>query len=137
MGKWDKFKNVFVLKWYSIVLSIGSIAFGFYLNEHPFMLESSNEYEVLSRIFGSAVFANAFIIFSASKLICIVFDWRKGKLISLSLLIALWTLFGVGFFIQFLNGITNGGWILVGIIVGQALGIIQRSDFHKGDVADE
>lgn len=120
------------------MLSIGSIVFGLYLNKYPFVIENANEYEVIGRIFGSELFANAFIVLGVSKLLCIHFNWRKGRLIALSLLIALWALFGVGFYIQYQNGNNNAGWIFVAIIVAQSWGITQRNVFtKKGDCSNE
>lgn len=126
----NRLRTILVLKWYSTWLSIGSIAFGFYLYNYPLTISQKTSYEVITNILSSEWLALAFIVASLAKLLFIGIDYGKGKLLALSALIFLWTLVTVGFFLQHINGFPNGGWILTGVIVIQAWGISQRGNFH-------
>lgn len=126
-----KLKTVIILKWYSVCLSIGSIAFGMYLHSYPFTINASVSYEIITNILRSDWLALLLIGFSLLKLLFIGIDYPKGRLIALSGLIFLWTLVAVGFYIQHINGHTNSGWIICAIIVFQAMGISQRGNFNR------
>lgn len=126
-----KLKTVIILRWFSVCLSLGSIGYGLYLQSYPFTVNESASYAIVTNILSSNFLAGLLVIFGLLKLIFVFTGHQKGLLIALSGLIFLWTLVTIGFFVQFLNGVINSGWILGLIIVTQAWGISQRGNFRE------
>ena len=127
----NKLKRVVVLKWYSICLAIGSIAYGMYLQIYPISISHNVSYEIITNVLGSDWLASLLIIFGLCKLLFIGINHDRGRLLALSVFIFLWTLVAVGFYIQHINGHINSGWIVCAIIILQAMGISQRGNFNR------
>lgn len=88
------FFEVLVLKWDAVMVSLVSIFYGSFLIIHPQLLDNTEVYDILSEIFTSQAFGIAFITLGMMKILSIVFNSRWLKIISISLLVGIWILFG-------------------------------------------
>lgn len=114
-----KLKEIFIFKFDSVVLTIGSFCMGFSLFSFPSILTTYKVYEVIMNIFDNRVIGGAFMLLAISKLLGIVFNWKWVKKLSLKGLLFLWLLFLIAFLI---TPPPNTIWILALVCVILAVG---------------
>lgn len=90
----SEFFKILLLKWDAVTVAIVSMWYGSVLIRYPALLDNSRAYYILSLIFNSYTFGTLFILIGITKLLSILFDSKWLKIISISLLVGLWVLFG-------------------------------------------
>lgn len=119
-------KSIFFMtllkKWDAIVVSLVSLAYGHTLFVRPGLIENASVYEPLSQIFNGRTFGCLFMVLGIAKLVSIIFNLKILKVVSVSLLVGIWMLFGITLFqVEVTNTvyIHSFGWALVsfGIVV--------------------
>lgn len=95
-SRWQM-KNIIILKWDSLVLSIVSVIYGLQLLLHPSILQEYRVYQLVDNLFDYRAISAVFMILGFLKTIGIVINSKKLKHTVLILLTFFWTLFGVSF----------------------------------------
>ncbi|MDT2697483.1 hypothetical protein P7E43_10450 [Enterococcus gallinarum] len=90
-------KNIIILKWDSLVLSIASVFYGLQLLLHPEILQEYRVYQLVDELFDYRAISAVFMILGFLKILGIVINNKKLKHTVLVLLTFFWTLFGVSF----------------------------------------
>lgn len=90
----SEFFRILLLKWDAVTVSLVAICFGGFLILHPQLLDKSETYEILSYLFTSKVFGILFLLIGFSKILSIVINSKILKILSISLLVGMWILFG-------------------------------------------
>lgn len=110
------FFRTLLRKWDAVTVSMVAATFGMFLIREPQVLNNAETYDIVSEIFTSYWFGIAFIIIGVVKIVSIWFNITWLKILSISLLVGLWTLFGVSLI---LNDTVNSiyihcfGWALI------------------------
>lgn len=104
-----KMKDIFIFKFDSVVLTIGSFLMGYSLFFFPSILGTYNVYEMIRDIFDNRIIGIAFMFLALSKFLGIVFNWGWVKRFALKGLLFLWLLFLISFI---LTPPPNTIWIL-------------------------
>lgn len=112
-------KDIFIFKFDSVVLTVGSFLMGFSLFFFPSILGTYKVYEIIRDIFDNQIIGFAFMFLAMSKFLGILFNWRLVKKIALKGLLFLWLLFLISFLI---TPPANTIWILALVCVILALG---------------
>ena len=86
--------KVLLLKWDAVTVSLVSIWYGTVLIRFPALLDNYKLYDILTDIFNSKTFGCLFIVIGVSKILSVIFNSKWLKIISISLLVGLWILFG-------------------------------------------
>lgn len=120
-------KGIILFKWDAIVASIVSVVYGLQLFLSPQLLNAYQAYEVISYLLDSKVFGVAFIVLGALKTYAIFRNNTTIKLVSISLLGALWMFFLVGFI---LSPVANSLWVLPLTMFLLCLGIALKEWTH-------
>lgn len=89
-----------VLKGDSFILSVGTILYGLQLLIHPRILTTYEVYQILNGMFDERIISILFIALGLLKIIGLVYDLKKIKRISLSLMAGLWLIFSVTFILS-------------------------------------
>lgn len=108
--------RILILKWDAISLCLVAGGLGVFLIQNPQVLDYAEAYEILSKIFTSQVFGIIFISLASMKLLSVIFDWLWLRILSISLLVGIWVLFGSALFqTDALNSvwIHSFGWALI------------------------
>ena len=92
-------KNIIILKWDSLVLSIVSVLYGSMLLIYPQILQGYRVYDLIDDIFDNYFIGTVFIILGCLKLLGIWINNKKIKHTSLILLATVWSVFSVSFLI--------------------------------------
>lgn len=90
-------KNIIILKWDSLVLSIVSVLYGLQLLLHPEILQEYRVYQLVDELFDYRAISAVFMILGFLKILGIVINNKKLKHTVLVLLTFFWTLSGVSF----------------------------------------
>lgn len=94
-----RMKNIIILKWDSLVLSIVSVLYGSMLLIYPQILQGYRVYDLIDDVFDNYFIGTVFIILGCLKLIGIWINNKKIKHTSLILLATVWSVFSVSFLI--------------------------------------
>lgn len=97
-SRWQM-KNIIILKWDSLVLSIVSVLYGSMLLIYPQILQGYRVYDLIDDIFDNYFIGTVFIILGCLKLLGIWLNNKKIKHTSLILLATVWSVFSVSFLI--------------------------------------
>lgn len=114
-----KLRDIFIFKFDSIVLVIGSFLMGITLFSFPSILSTYRVYSMISNIFDNRVIGVAYMVLAICKLLGVIFNLRMFKKVSLKGLLFLWLLFLIAFL---LTPPPNTIWILALICVVLAIG---------------
>lgn len=90
-------KNLIILKWDSLVLSVVSILYGMMLLFYPQILQGYRVYDLIDEIFDNQFIGAVFIILGLLKLVGIWINNKKIKHGSLIMLATVWSVFSVSF----------------------------------------
>lgn len=99
LESWWQMKNIIILKWDSLVLSIVSVLYGSMLLIYPQILQGYRVYDLIDDIFDNYFIGAVFIILGCLKLLGIWINNKKIKHTSLILLATVWSVFSVSFLI--------------------------------------
>lgn len=89
---------VLLRKFDAITVSLVALGIGWFLISNPQVLDYSETYDILSKIFTSQVFGVLFMIVGITKIGSIIFDSTFFKVVSISCMVGLWLLFGAALF---------------------------------------
>lgn len=117
--------QLIILKWDSFVLAIGSMLYGIQLYVYPNILQDYKVYQLIREMFDHRFIGLIFVIFGLLKLIGVITNNQRIKVISVRVLIFLWLLFMVSFLI---TPPPNTVWIMGLMGASLGLGIIIREE---------
>ena len=118
-----KLRDVIILRWNSIIISLTSIVYGSWLLIHPDILKDYTMYEVINQMFNSHFICFAFIFCGMLKLLGILINSKALKKVSIFALSFLWMMFGVSFA---LATISNTVWIFAFSIALLSFGVAMK-----------
>lgn len=120
-------KEIILLKWDALVVSLISSIYGIQLIASPQLLDGYRAYDVISYLFDSKTFGIAFIVLGVLKIISIYKNNIKLKSLSISLLGGLWIFFFTGFV---LSPVANSLWVLPLAMFLSCIGITLKEWSH-------
>lgn len=124
-----KFKEHIVYYYYSYLLALTSIAYGWKLVIHPEILQTYRVYQKIRDVFDHRFIGVFFLLLGASYAIATVFDFKKIKRILLPVFSFIWTFFSFSFI---LSEPPNTVGILTLCVALIGFGVSLRGDFKNG-----
>lgn len=100
MNKYQKFKEILILKRASVIVIVGSFLYGMQLFRHPEILDQYRVYAMIRELFDGREIGLVFVLLSLIKAYGIVTNSRFAKTISRTSLMFLWFLFLGAFLIS-------------------------------------
>lgn len=113
---------------YSMLLSIGSIAYGIQLTRHPSILRTFSIYQTIVSVLNYRLVGLVFIVLGILKLVGLVFNIQKLRRYSLVAFTYIWSFFGISLLF---SEPKNTVWVLSGIMAVLSLVIADRGDFSE------
>ena len=114
MRKWQKFKEILILKRASVIVIVGSFLYGMQLFRHPEILDQYRVYAMIRELFDGRQIGLSFVILSLIKAYGVFTNSRFAKTISRTVLMFLWCLFLGAFLI---SPPPNTVWIFAFVMV--------------------
>ena len=114
MRKWQKFKEILILKRASVIVIVGSFLYGMQLFRHPEILDQYRVYAMIRELFDGRQIGLSFVILSLIKAYGVFTNSRFSKTISRTVLMFLWCLFLGAFLI---SPPPNTVWIFAFVMV--------------------
>ena len=114
MNKYERFKEIILLKRASVIVIVGSFLYGMQLFRHPEILDQYRVYEMIRELFDGRQIGLVFVILALIKAYGIATDSRFAKTFSRTVLMFLWCLFLGAFLI---SPPPNTVWILAFVMV--------------------
>ena len=124
-----RIKEHIVFYYYSYLLALTSIAYGWQLTVHPEILQTYKVYQNIRDVFDHRFIGVFFMVFGVLYAIATILDFKRIKRMILPLFSFIWTFFGFSFI---LTEPPNTVWAFT---LGMALlsfGISIRGDFKNG-----
>ena len=125
----QKTKEHLVHYYFSYLLSVTSIAYGWKLVVHPEILQTYKVYQNIRDVFDHRFIGVFFILLGASYTISTVFDFKRIKRLLLPVFSFIWTFFSFSFII---SEPPNTVGLLTLSIALLGFGISLRGDFKDG-----
>lgn len=125
----QKIKEHIVYYYYSYLLALTSIAYGWKLVIHPEILQTYRVYQKIRDVFDHRFIGVFFLLLGASYAIATVFDFRKIKRLLLPVFSFIWTFFSFSFI---LSDPPNTVGILTLCVALVGFGVSLRGDFKDG-----
>ena len=114
MNKFQRVKEIILLKRASVIVIVGSFLYGMQLFRHPEILDQYRVYAMIRELFSGRQIGLAFVILALVKAYGVFTDTRFAKTLSRTLLMFLWSLFLGAFLI---SPPPNTVWILAFVMV--------------------
>ena len=114
MNRFQRFKEIILLKRASVIVIVGSFLYGMQLFRHPEILDQYRVYAMIRELFSGRQIGSIFLILSLIKAYGVVTNSRFAKTISRTSLMFLWCLFLGAFLI---SPPPNTVWILAFVMV--------------------
>ena len=114
MNKYQRFREIILLKRASVIVVVGSFLYGMQLFRHPEILDQYRVYAMIRELFSGRQIGLVFVILALVKAYGVFTDSRFAKTISRTVLMLLWCLFLGGFLI---SPPPNTVWILAFVMV--------------------
>ena len=114
MNKFQRFKEIILLKRASVIVIVGSFLYGMQLFRHPEILDQYRVYAMIRELFSGRQIGFAFVILALVKAYGVFTDSRFAKTISRTALMFLWSLFLGAFLI---SPPPNTVWVLAFVMV--------------------
>ena len=124
-----KIKEHIVYYYYSHLLALTSIAYGWKLVIHPEILQTYRVYQKIRDVFDHRFIGIFFILLGASYAIATVFDFKRIKRLLLPVFSFIWTFFSFSFI---LSEPPNTVGILTLCVALMGFGVSLRGDFKNG-----
>lgn len=124
-----KIKEHIVYYYYSYLLALTSIVYGWKLIVHPEILQTYKVYQNIRDVFDHRFIGVFFLLLGASYAIATVFDFKKIKRILLPVFSFIWTFFSFSFI---LSEPPNTVGILTLCVALIGFGVSLRGDFKDG-----
>ena len=125
----QKIKEHIVYYYFSYLLSLTAMAYGWKLVIHPEILQTYRVYQKIRDVFDHRFIGVFFILLGASYAIATVFDFKRIKQILLPIFSFIWTFFSFSFI---LSEPPNTVGILTLCVALMGFGISLRGDFKNG-----
>ena len=114
MNKYERFKEIILLKRASVIVIVGSFLYGMQLFRHPEILDQYRVYAMIRELFSGRQIGFVFVILALVKAYWVFTDSRFAKTISRTSLMFLWCLFLGAFLI---SPPPNTVWVLAFVMV--------------------
>lgn len=124
-----KIKEQLVHHYFSYLLSLTSIAYGWKLVVHPEILQTYRVYQNISEVFDHRFIGVFFLLLGLSYAIATMLDFKRIKQILLPIFSFIWTFFSFSFI---LSEPPNTVGILTLCVALMGFGISLRGDFKDG-----
>ena len=125
----QKIKEHIIYYYYSYLLALTSMAYGWKLVIHPEILQTYRVYQKIRDIFDHRFIGVFFLLLGASYAIATVLDFKRIKRLLLPVFSFIWTFFGFSFI---LTEPPNTVGILTLCVALIGFGISLRGDFKDG-----
>lgn len=125
----QKIKEHIIYYYYSYLLSLISIAYGWKLVAHPEILQTYRVYQKIRDVFDHRFIGVLFLFLGALYAIATVLDWKKVKQLTLPVFSFIWTFFSFSFI---LTEPPNTVGILTLCVAQLGFGVSLRGDFKDG-----
>ena len=100
MSKYQRFKEILILKRASVIVIVGSFLYGMQLFRHPEILDQYRVYAMIRELFSGRQIGLAFVILASIKAYGVLTNSRVAKTFSRTVLMFLWCLFLGAFLIS-------------------------------------
>lgn len=114
MNKFQRLKEIILLKRASVIVIVGSFLYGMQLFRHPEILDQYRVYAMIRELFDGRQIGLAFVILALVKAYGVVTNSRFAKTISRTALMFLWCLFLGAFLV---TPPPNTVWVLAFVMV--------------------
>ena len=125
----QKIKEHLVHYYFSYLLSLTSVAYGWKLVIHPEILQTYKVYQKIRDVFDHRFIGVFFILLGASYAIATMFDFKKIKRLLLPVFSFIWTFFSFSFI---LSDPPNTVGMLTLCVALMGFGVSLRGDFKDG-----
>ena len=125
----QKIKEHLIYYYYSYLLALTSMAYGWKLIVHPEILQTYRVYQKIRDVFDHRFIGVFFLLLGALYAIATMLDWKKVKQLTLPVFSFIWTFFGFSFI---LTEPPNTVGILTLCVALIGFGISLRGDFKNG-----
>ena len=125
----QKIKEHIIYYYYSYLLALTSMAYGWKLIIHPEILQTYRVYQKIRDVFDHRFIGVFFLLLGALYAIATMLDWKKVKQLTLPVFSFIWTFFGFSFI---LTEPPNTVGILTLCVALIGFGISLRGDFKNG-----
>lgn len=125
----QKIKEHMIHYYFSYLLSLTSVAYGWKLVIHPEILQTYRVYQKIRDVFDHRFIGVFFILLGASYAIATVFDFKRIKRLLLPVFSFIWTFFSFSFI---LSEPPNTVGILTLCVALIGFGVSLRGDFKDG-----
>ena len=124
-----KFKEHIIYYYYSYLLALTSMAYGWKLVIHPEILQTYRVYQKIRDVFDHRFIGVFFLLLGALYAIATLLDWKKVKQLTLPIFSFIWTFFGFSFI---LSEPPNTVGMLTLCVALMGFGVSLRGDFKDG-----
>ena len=124
-----KIKEHLIYYYYSYLLALTSMAYGWKLVIHPEILQTYRVYQKIRDVFDHRFIGVFFLFLGALYAIATMLDWKKVKQLTLPIFSFIWTFFGFSFI---LTEPPNTVGILTLCVALMGFGVSLRGDFKDG-----
>ena len=124
-----KFKEHIIYYYYSYLLALTSMAYGWKLVIHPEILQTYRVYQKIRDVFDHRFIGVFFLLLGALYAIATLLDWKKVKQLTLPIFSFIWTFFGFSFI---LSEPPNTVGMLTLCVAFIGFGVSLRGDFKDG-----
>ena len=125
----QKIKEHVVYYYFSYLLSLTSMAYGWKLVVHPEILQTYKVYQKIRDVFDHRFIGVFFLLLGALYAIATMLDWKKVKQLTLPIFSFIWTFFSFSFIVSEPPN-TVGILSLCVALIG--FGVSLRGDFKDG-----
>ena len=125
----QKIKEHLIYYYYSYLLSLLSIVYGWQLTVHPDILQTYRVYQRIRDVFDHRFIGVFFVFLGILYATSTTMDWRKLKQLLLPVFTFIWTFFGLSFILS--EPPNTVGILTLGIAI-LSFGISIRGDFKNG-----
>ena len=125
----QKIKEHIIYYYYSYLLALLSIVYGWQLTVHPDILQTYRVYQRIRDVFDHRFIGVFFVFLGVLYAASTVMDWRKVKQLLLPIFTFIWTFFGLSFILS--EPPNTVGVLTLGIAI-LSFGISIRGDFKNG-----
>ena len=125
----QKIKEHMIHYYFSYLLSLTSVAYGWKLVIHPEILQTYKVYQKIRDVFDHRFIGVFFILLGASYAIATVFDFKRIKRLLLPIFSFIWTFFSFSFI---LSEPPNTVGMLTLCVALMGFGVSLRGDFKDG-----
>ena len=125
----QKIKEHIIYYYYSYLLALTSMAYGWKLIIHPEILQTYKVYQKIRDVFDHRFIGVFFLLLGALYAIATMLDWKKVKQLTLPVFSFIWTFFGFSFI---LTEPPNTVGILTLCVALMGFGVSLRGDFTDG-----